>query len=211
MEMTEFRSKENWQGSFYELCLELGPAGSDTLAIRALEMLWRQPELHGPWVERSDYDPAANPVEPSIQHSTYYGYLTLTDRKEVGCASYLIRVEGESDWLNLSIPMGMLELRYPLSYPLDRSTNPWLEQVDELFARLARVIYKEATFQLGLVGEEASGANSAATLTKEDCQRGGLLVPWPLWQQLKPSREVADISNGLVHVPFIGPHITYGS
>lgn len=210
MERSEFTREENWHGSFYELCLELGPVGDDALATRALEVLWRQPELHGPWLARSDYDAAAVPIVPSVHQANYYGWLTLPDGKNVGCASYLIRIEGESDWLDLSIPTGMLELRYPLTYPLDSSDNPWQVQVDGLFARIAGAIYKEAPFQLGLIGEEASGANSAANLTKEDCERGGLLVPSPLWQKLAPNRETSMVTNDLVYARFSGPQITFG-
>jgi hypothetical protein len=210
MERSEFARTENWDGSYYELCLELGPVGNDALATRALEALWRRPELHGPWLQRADVEAGAKPVVPSVREANYYGWLTLPDGNEVGCASYLIRIDGESDWLDLSIPTGMLELRYALSYPLDRSSNPWQVQVDGLLARIGGAIYEEASFQLGLIGEEASGVNSASNLTKEDCERGGLLVPLPLWRKLAPKREPSIVTNDLVHAPFMGPHITFG-
>jgi hypothetical protein len=121
--------------------------------------------------------------------------------------SYLIRADGEPDWLDLSIPTGMLHLRYPSTYPLDRLADPWEDQVDELFARIAASIYEVAPFQLGLIGEEASGTKSATQLTKEDCERGGLLVPRSLWQRLAPNRSARELSSDLLHVP--PPDITF--
>lgn len=210
MQRSEFTRDENWHGSFYELCIELGPVGNDALATRALDLLWRPPELHGPWLDPADYDVDAEPLIPSIREGTYYGWITLPDGNEVGCTSYLIRIEGESDWLELCIPTGMFELRYRFIYPLDRATSPYLVQVDDLFARIAGAIYEEVPFQLGLIGEEASGASSAADLTKEECEQGGLLVPLSQWQKLAPNREVSMVTSDLVHVPLLGPHITFG-
>src|SRR5436309_2497717 len=125
MGRSEYLRDENWQGSFYELTLELGPCGGDALATRALQELWHRPELRGPWRERSLYgaDPDSDPL--SLEQISFYGCLTLDDGTELGCMSHLIRVEGESDWLDLSIPTGMLNLRFPVSYPLGVSTDGW--------------------------------------------------------------------------------------
>lgn len=210
MQRSEFITEENWYGSYYELCLELGPVGNDALATRALDLLWRRPELHGPWLDPADYDVDAEPLIPSIQEGTYYGWLTLPDGNEVGFSSVLIRFEGGSDWLEMWIPTGMFELRYRFIYPLDRATSPYLVQVDDLFARIAGAIYEEVPFQLGLIGEEASGSSSAANLTKEECEHGGLLVPLSHWQKLAPNREASMVTSDLVHVPLLGPHITFG-
>jgi hypothetical protein len=210
MERAEYLREENWSGSFYELSLELGPSGDDVLATRALDALWRQPELHGPWRERTAFASAPDPALLSPEQVSQFGVLTLDGNIEVGCTSYLVRVEGESDWLDLSIPTGMLELRFPVRYPLDCTTNPWLTEVDRLLGRMAAKIYEVAPFRLGLLGEEASGAGSARELTTADCERGGFLVPELLWRKLAPKREADVIFPGVVYAPFIGPHITYG-
>lgn len=203
MNRREYFRVDNWSGSFYELALELGPSGDDALALQALRALWSRPEVRGPWRVWSDFD--TDPITPSsTDEYRLYGCLRLDDGAEVGCMSHLIRVEGESDFLDLSIPIGMLELRFPVSHPLDVATNPWMVRFDERLARIGAAIYGAAPFRLGLLGEEASGVSSAAALTAHDCERGGFLVPAPLWRRLGPKRQPMRLANGLSYVPFRG-------
>jgi hypothetical protein len=210
MDRLEYLRDENWYGSFYEISLELGPTGNDALAKQALRALWAQPEVRGPWRERSDFDSELDDAAITIDEVRLYGCFIMSDGSEVGCMSYLIRVEGESDWLDLSIPIGMLERRFSISYPLDMATNPWMAEFDERLARIGAAIYSETPFRLGLIGEEASGASSAAELTSQDCERGGFLVPLPLWGKLAPKRETVWLATELAYVAYRGPHITYG-
>jgi hypothetical protein len=174
MDRLEYLRDENWYGSFYEISLELGPTGNDALAKQALRALWAQPEVRGPWRERSDFDSELDDAAITIDEVRLYGCFIMSDGSEVGCMSYLIRVEGESDWLDLSIPIGMLERRFSISYPLDMATNPWMAEFDERLARIGAAIYSETPFRLGLIGEEASGASSAAELTSQDCEQGAI-------------------------------------
>jgi hypothetical protein len=51
MNQTEYLEEDNWTGSYYEIGLELAPYGDDAAVTRALEVVWRQPELQGPWLE----------------------------------------------------------------------------------------------------------------------------------------------------------------
>jgi hypothetical protein len=210
MERAEYLRDENWLGSFYEVSLELGPFGDDALATRALETLWRQPELRGPWIDRTAFSSDPDSILLSPEHTPLYGVLVLDTRDEVGCTSHLVRIEGESDWLDLCVPTGMLELKFPMTYPLDRATNPRLAKLDRLLARIAARIYEVAPFRLGLVGEEASGVRSAGELTAADCERGGFLVPESLWRTVAPNRVPETLTAGLVYAPFNGPQITYG-
>ena len=197
-------------GSYYELALELDPSGNDLRVMRTVETLWRQPELRGPWRERTCLDADPDEITIEADQGRLYGCLTVDDRREVGCISCLVRVEGESDWLDLCIPTGMLELRFPVSYPLDRATNPWLSALDDVLVRMASAVYAATSFQLGLIGEEVSGVSSAAEVTAEECERGGLIVPGELWRKLSPHREGELMPTGVVYVPFLGPHISYG-
>ena len=210
MKRAEYLKDENWRGSYYELALELGPYGDDALLRQALEALWRQPELRGPWRERSHFgrDPDQSVAVPG--NAALYGCLALDTGECVGCVSHVVRVETESDWLDLSIPTGMLGLRFPVVYPLDLATSPWIATVDRVLVRIAAAIYAAAPFRLGLVGEEASGASSAGEVTAQECERGGFLVPDDLWRRLEPNRKGDRLPPGLVYVPLVGPHITYG-
>lgn len=210
MEQAEFLCEENWWGSFYELALELGPTGDDAMATRALDELWRQPELRGPWRELADFSSEPDPTLLAPEEVRSYGVLAFDSNTELGFMSHIVRIEGGSDWLDLSIPTGMLELKFPVTYPLDLATNTWLCELDRLLVRIAARIYEVAPFRLGLLGEEASGSGSAAKLTAADCEHGGFVVPETLWHKLAPKRVPDLIDGAMVYVPLVGPHITYG-
>src|SRR5262245_30566564 len=98
MNRDTYLRNESWHGSFYEIALELGPAGNDVLAIQALRALWSRPELRGPWHERTDFD--SQPADRDFTTSDFclYGTFRLDDESEVGCMSFLIREEGGADW-----------------------------------------------------------------------------------------------------------------
>jgi len=209
MDRHEYLRDENWYGSFYEISLELGPVGNDALAMQALRALWSQPEVRGPWRERSDFDSEPDDAAIEIGEGHLYGCFILDDGSEVGCISYLVRADGKSDWLDLAIPVGMLERRFSISYPLDTATNPWMVEFDERLARIGAAIYDVAPFRLGLIGEEASGVRSASELTAQDCERGGFLVPLSLWGKLAPKREPAMLTKEIAYFAYLGGHITF--
>jgi hypothetical protein len=206
----QFERGGNWRGVSYEICLERGPTGDDERSKDAIRAPWSRPEIGGPWRERSDV--GSEPVGPSAEAELkiLYGFRVLDDGGEVGYISFLIRNPCESDWLDISIPTEVLVHRYPVTYPLDLETNSWLAEVDAALARVGAGIYDVAPFRLGVTGEEGSGSRCAAELTAEDCERGGLVLPTPLWRRLAPKREAVLISRDLVYVPFLGPHIAFG-
>jgi hypothetical protein len=210
MERAEYLCEENWWGSYYELALELGPSGDDAMATRAQEALWRLPELRGPWRELADFSSVPDTTLLAPEEVRSYGVLAFDRNTELGLMSHFVRIEGQSDWLELSIPTGMLELRFPVRYPIDLATNTWLCELDRLLVRIAARIYKVAPFRLGLLGEEASGSGSASKLTATDCEHGGFVVPEALWHKLAPKRVPDLIDGGMVYAPLTGPHITYG-
>ncbi len=210
MKRSEYLREENWHGTHYELCFELGPTGDDALAIRALRGLWHFPQLRGPWAERSGFGSEVDEGVLTLAPASLYGCLRVDGETELGCNSYLIRVEGESDWLDLSIPVGMLELRFSVSDPLEINTNPWLGTLDSLLASIASHLFEKAPFRLAILGEEVSGIRSADELTAEDCELGGFIMPDALWYRLQPRRTPERLSKDLVYAPFLGPHITYG-
>jgi len=62
MKQADYLKDDNWHASYYEFAFEPGPYGDDALVTRALETLWRQPELHGPRHERSDFGHDPDPI-----------------------------------------------------------------------------------------------------------------------------------------------------
>ena len=210
MDRSQYEDERNWRGSFYELSVELGPVGGDALASSASATLWQHPSIRGPWRRRADY--SLKPVEASGDlEEMLFGSVLLPNGIELGCVVYFIRGDADADWLDLSIPMGMLELAFQVRYPLASSTNPWLSDLDLHLAEIGRAVYKRAAFRLGLLGEEVGAFTTAARLTAKDCETGGFLVPEPLWRRLRPSREAVRWPEGLVYAPLEGPHIAFGA
>ncbi|AGP35346.1 hypothetical protein SCE1572_12935 [Sorangium cellulosum So0157-2] len=207
MDRSTYLREDLWLGAYFELALEIGPAGDDRRAKRALEALWQHPALRGPW-EREDAF-GSDPIVPVLHPSSLLGCLRF-DGVELGCMSWLIREESGSDWIDLSIPTGMLEAAFGASYPLDPQKDAWLVRLERLLATIGARIFEVEPFQLGLLGEEASGVSSAPDLTVEECELGGLLVPLQLWESRGSRRASELIAPGLVFVSLFGPHIASG-
>lgn len=210
MKSSDYLRAENWHGSFYELSLQLGPPGDNERAITALRAMWDLPELLGPWRTREAFGTA--PVVPELDNEclTHYGVLSLSNQVRVGCMSFLIRCD-DADWLDLSIPTGMLERVFHVRYPLDAQTSSWLREIDDLFASVGDRVYRQVPFLLGCLGEESSGCRKASELSSSDCVRGGFLVPTVLYEKLTPLVPATSGTRSLVYLPYEGPHITFGA
>ncbi|MEZ4375942.1 MAG: hypothetical protein R3B07_34370 [Polyangiaceae bacterium] len=210
MTADEYAEPENWHGSYYELSLEFSPRTSEAELLKALSLVWEQPEFVGPWVERSGFGGSPDAIVLREHQNPYHGVLRAADGSELGCLTFLIREDGGRSWLDISIPTGMIWLRYPAQYPIDLANDPAVAMLDQQLALIAARIYDEVPFVLGLLGEEASGADSAETLTKQRCEWGGYVVPAELWAKLAPERAPNRLGEKLVYAPLLGPHIAFG-
>lgn len=201
MDRDTFVCDENWFGSYYELAIELGPTGDDERLCTALEHVWSLPQLRGSWIAKSDFDLQSSPIEcrDGIVFSRY-GVITLTSEISVGCVTHTVREPDGSDWLDLCIPTGMLGHCYDVQYPLDCATNPWMVQIDRLFAQMAASVFRSIPFQLAIIGEEVSGITHAATITSEDCRFCPFLLPELLWQRLGLSSSRQVLTPGLIAI-----------
>jgi len=172
MDERVFRTVENWHGSYYELCIELGPAGDDPRLLNALRCLWSRPELHGSWTDRDSYGSDVSDFQVTDGCVVpQFGVLTIGD-SQLGCVTHIVRETDGSDWLDLCVPTGMLELAYDVSYPLDLDSNPWIKTLNAVFTALATTVFQHCPFRLAIIGEEASGVTDADSITFEDLRRG---------------------------------------
>lgn len=212
MDRSLYRKPENWYGSYYELAVELQPTGDDERLLRAMQRLWDYPALTGPWTSREAFGhpPAVPATVLQSDPVPLYGVLELDDGREIGCVSHVIREEGGSDWLDLSLPTGMLESVFQVEYPLAEDTNPWLAELDEAFVLIAEWLYAEAPFQVAIIGEEVSGFTSATEMNTDEVASGGFILPRPLWDRLQPGAGYRVRSHDLRFVPPTGPGITWG-
>jgi len=196
-----FLAQDNWLGSYYELSLELGPTGDDARLISALRSLWSQPQLHGSWTVRDCFGQSSSPllvVDGFV--APRYGTINLSDGHQLGCVSHTVREYEGSDWLDLCIPTGMLELAYDVKYPLEYASNSWMRKLDRLLVALGSSLFLSHPFRLGLIGEEASGFTHADSVSAADCTYGPLLLPQSLWQGLDIELVHSECAPGLIAV-----------
>ena len=224
MHQREYIRRSNWYGSFYELAMEFHPTGNDARLLAALQALWSDPAVHGPlaspysWPEEhttllsipSASVPAREAV-PQVQlpealdpvgPESLYGLLRLADGTELGIKCVIVREEAGSDWLDFCIPTGMLELAFPVDYPLFASTNPWLAEIDHVLLEQASTVHAAQPFDLARIGEEVSGQGYAGQATATDVATGGYLLPAGLLQRLHPEVPSVRLRSDLHWFPY---------
>lgn len=205
--------RNDWAGSFYDLSVDLGRDEGGERLMKAVQAAWRSHILSGPWSTQEDVSyPDRRLSVPSYippdDIPVYTATLTLSGGQVVGVVWTVIY--GETNSLDFGIPLGMLGRAFPLVYPLDLETNPWLAEVDSALIELAESVYSEVPFDLALIGEEAAGYATVDTLKTSDVEQGGVLISPSVSERLQPTRKPVVTATGLHWYSFIGPHITIG-
>jgi hypothetical protein len=200
-----YLDKHSWDGGYYELAIEYSPGGNDEQVERALNALWTSPQLQGPWLHKDDL--GQPPVKISTESWQLYGTLSLPENKIVGCATFTIREEDGSDWLNLCVPTAMLA---SLNWYYDRTSgigySSRLKLVDATYAEIADRVHTVAPFQFAELGLEVSGEHYEATLTSGQMLASGgysgYLLPPELYARLAHTDfgAVTTLPSGLVWI-----------
>lgn len=198
MDREAFINLENWYGTYYELCIELGPTGDDARVAAALRALWSHPALQGPWRDRASHE--SSPEVEFGDLPVLYGVAKIHEGCEIGCISNIVREESGSDWLDFSLPTGMLERIFELQYPLSTEANPWMPRVNEFLASVGKAVFRQVPFELAVIGEETSGIVSASTVTPNECYGKTMLLSEALWNHLKPNVPSVPAEQGLVAI-----------
>jgi hypothetical protein len=210
---------EDWYNPWYEVCIEFQPRRDDARLGRAVAALWSSPLLDGPWDGqgyRQRMDPrASRPFESERE----YGLLRLPGRPPIGCFLLGIRemtaeeLEFEpdpdelpcADWLELIIPVAMLERAFPVygDLGLKVRANPWLEELHGYLLQLVEAVYAVAPFNLALIGIARSGDLSEYTVSAEDAEFGGIVASPGLNARIQPvSRAPVVLASGLCWYPY---------
>lgn len=181
-------SRQSWEGSFFELALDLGPRDGSELD-RAGEYIWSSAG-----VKRD-----AKPEIPGLETGT----IALPRGPAIACA--VVKTVEETTWVALGIPAGELEEHFAVRYPLHQLRNPWIRPLEQALVRVADAVYPAVKFRLGLIGEEASGRwtaddESGAFAASVD-ERGGFLLPPELSARLKLTFDSSVTRSGLTFVP----------
>ncbi|KZZ85762.1 hypothetical protein [Bacillus sp. SJS] len=127
----------------------------------------------------------------------YYGILHIPDRNILPCVITINRIDGESDWLDISIPQAAFKMSYLYKYPLTKKLNPWLNSVEETFIKLAETIYNDSPFDLAIIGEEVSGDANQETVTLDHLESASFILPIALQKRLKTQEKGKVLSNNL--------------
>lgn len=140
--------------------MELGPP-NDLRLQAAFVAVWTNPDLEGIFLQRNQ-DPedqrrfSLSQVEP-LQIAR--GVARLPGGLLVPCYTDVVRGEGGSDWLNLSLPTGAL--RRACSGAAFDTSERWLE---DWLVDIGRRVYDRVPFELGLIGWMVGGQSSAAEI-----------------------------------------------
>ncbi len=215
MKQRAYADRDNWLGSFYELGIEYPPGSDAGRVMGATRALWRHPLLDGPMAgPYSDQSASMPAVLPSVieNMSKLYGLLHLPGNRAVGCLTMImnpgdnpleVAVAEHATWVILCIPTGMLNVAYPVKYPIESATNPWIDEFERVLVDIAESVYRVVPFDLAVIGEEATAvADGADELTGDMLDRGGYLASPQLAHKLKPRRPPEALPSGLLRFPW---------
>lgn len=171
MDKNFYLNSDNWIGGFYELSIEYHPAGNDKRINDALFALKASRCFHGLWAEKKDFQKPAVSLPVAIEDASVRSFYGMISRdpgeEELPCMITVTRIEGESDWLDISIPQAVLEKRFRYRYPLTIEENHWLMAIHEIYEDLAESIYLKSPFDLAMIGEEITAETTQKELTVE--------------------------------------------
>ncbi len=184
--MSELFTKYNaWKGGFYELDLEL-PDPSEFIMKNALTQLWAYSYLEGCFL-RSDVEPAnQEQVSPLTgDHEGHlFGIATHLNHKKSCCGSFGGNYQDGGSWMTFYIPFGSLADVYPVgAFPFYSEYDPpsenWLKELNSFMVGIARFIYQETRFKIGIIGYEVDQFEVLKNLTKgiPSERWNGILIP----------------------------------
>lgn len=195
----EFNKPKNWTGGFYELSIEFDSADNKGLN-QALIALKNFKLFNGFWKDRQDFGSHSITLPITFDEGSVhqlYGMVSLFGGHTLPCLISLIKVQGESDWVDLSIPQATLEQFYSYKYPLTKKLNPWLAKVDEIFIKIAETIFNHSPFALAMIGEEISGYKNQAEITLEDVKEITSILPIRVQKRLGIQGQGKELTNQL--------------
>lgn len=184
-QLRQLRDPELWTGGDYELGLAM-PWGSLDIPtrLRLLQALWGDPLLAGVVRDQQELGEPWLPLDGEVAgEMNLYGCLRLGEHV-VGCRTIFLDNDYEA-WCELCIPMATVEQVYTVNYgppgglDLSDADNVWRRaQLDPLLAQLARRVYAQIPFELGILGWEVTAdLIYLDKLTPQFLTRTDLVVP----------------------------------
>lgn len=192
-----YNNPEIWFGGYYELSLEYHPVGNDERLNKAMNALCTCGFINGLWREKKDFYKKTMTLPVTIEDSAFYGTISVSEQSELPCMISIIRVNGESDWIDIGIPLASFEKKYPFRYPLTKELNPWLQTINERYTELGEIIFGDSPFDFAMIGEEISGYTNQEELSVEIMDEITCLFPEGLQTRLGIQDMGRKLSNGL--------------
>lgn len=170
------KSAQTWHGGHYGIEFEFHVL-SDAQLGRILSTLWSHPSLEGCYLSR---DQELNTqvrvnAEQHVDESHLYGIAKLPNGRSAVCGTYVCRLRNEDDLplrdlLAFYVPLGSLVEAYLVGgYPfsgVDRAYE-WRGQLDGWLVELGRTLYRQAVYDLALVGWEVDFPKVSAAFVQE--------------------------------------------
>lgn len=149
-----FTRPDAWFGGSYELALEYGPLSDEQLRT-VISRLWDYPSLSGCYLDHRvdpDEQPKFSPAEVESERCLR-GAAVLPNGECVACRSIAVREE-DATWICFAVPLGSLGYAYPVgAFPFaDGMPLDWRAELDGWLVDMARFIFGDLPFRLGLVG-----------------------------------------------------------
>jgi hypothetical protein len=165
----QIEADDNWIGGHYELALELG-IRDDARLETAFNVLIGLTGMEGAWALTSVNPSAVEAVQLTLASTLQFGLLRgqvrLPTGERVVCGVHVVREEAEPsfydpDWVVFDLPLGALIKIEPRisGYPFGDTAESlgWRTSLDDWMVGIARALFDQVAFKLGLVGMECSG------------------------------------------------------
>ncbi|HZG73679.1 MAG TPA: hypothetical protein VEY51_19235 [Chondromyces sp.] len=197
-----YNDPDNWIGGYYELSIEYHPFSNNKRINKALAALYESNYFNGIWEDKKDYPKKTISLPINIEEdsvNSFYGTLSLLNstENELPCVISIIRLNNESDWLDIAIPQAAFERIFPYNYPLTIELNPWLKKINEVYTQLAETIYRNSPFELAMIGEEISGYTNQEEITYKVVQNMTCILPSQLLNRLGLKGKGKELPNQL--------------
>jgi hypothetical protein len=165
-----FTPDDRWTGGYFELGIELGPR-SDRQLRAALDRVWSHSTLTGCYLQR-DLEPRDQtryrPDAVGLGQKAY-GTSRIPGAGTTCCRVLTIRLDDDSDWVVLGVPMGALSRILPVgTYPFeDGGDLSWRPLLYSWLREVAEYVYESVPFELGLTEHDVSAETCAAEIRRD--------------------------------------------
>ena len=186
-EVLNLEQEDIWTGSYYDLSIEF-PL---TINLQQLKEVLSTIEA----LQHFTFDILDDPIQ--------VGEVVFIQGElgEFPCMLSVMIVEGEATWLDFSIPVNLLETKYPVSYPLTLENNPWIRNIQDKYTSLSIAIFEKTPYHMAMIGEEVAGMTTSTLLDVPTLLTLSAILPLELQKKLDLESSGVPLSQQLRFYP----------